>query len=58
MFSSTYLLNKRNTTQMMMNIRAIPAKIPIIAGSMYLSGSRDSCFAVSEKKKKFQEIVQ
>lgn len=32
--NGTYLLNKRNTTQMMMNINAMPAKIPIMAGSM------------------------
>lgn len=37
---------------MMMNMSAIPANIPIIAGSMYRSGSRDSCCAakVSENK--------
>lgn len=31
----TYLLNSRRTTQMMTNMRAIAANIPIIAGSMY-----------------------
>lgn len=38
----TNRLNRRKTTQIMINISAIPASIPIMAGSTYLSGSRDS----------------
>jgi hypothetical protein len=30
-----YLLNNRKTTQMITNIKAIPTKTPIMAGSMY-----------------------
>lgn len=38
----TNRLNRRKTTQIMTNISAMPARIPIMAGSMYLSGSRES----------------
>ena len=40
----TYLEKSRRTTQMMINIKARPAKIPIIAGSIF--GDPASEFAV------------
>lgn len=43
---STHRLNRRKTTQIMTNISAMPARMPIIAGSTYLSGSRDSFVTV------------
>ena len=43
MINLKYLLNKRSTTHIMTNIRAIPTNTPIIAGSRVLVDS-STCF--------------
>lgn len=55
----TYRLKRRNTMHIIMNIMAMPTNIPIMAGSKWRSGSRDSYVAETrtsenenEKKKR------
>lgn len=52
-FQITYWLNSRKTTQMMTNMRAIPTRTPIIAGSIVRIGSTGSCLTAEMFIKKF-----